>query len=224
MQTTQPPTTRPARKRAAHRVRDSAAFGALLAGGYYIETYSGAYIDLAAPDPADIRLGDIAHALAHACRGAGHTARFFSVAEHSVIVGRRLREVGCSARVQLAGLHHDDPEAYLGDMTSPLKQLLASYRPLERRMWHAIRTALDLGDCDITTPAIKEADRWALAAENYYLRNSQGRTWYCADVYCPRTTPLDLGLSPEQAKGLWLAEHERVSAEVAHADRALAAR
>jgi hypothetical protein len=156
---------------------------------------------------------------------------FFSVAEHAVLVARRLRDQGYPPQVVLGGLHHDDPEAYLHDLTKPLKVLLAhsvvcpwwvrlfwtpppSYAELEAQMWEAIRVALDLGDCDISHLAIKQADTWALAAESYHLRCSQGRTWFCHGAYCPETTPLTLGLSHEQAKASWLAENDRVRGEL----------
>jgi 5'-nucleotidase len=196
---------------------DTPDFGALVAGGYHIETHAGVYVDLTNPEPADIRLGDVAHGLAHICRGSGQTGRFFSVAEHAVIVSGRLRELGCPPQVVLAGLHHDDSEAYLGDVTRPLKKLLPAYRALESRMWEAIRVGLALGECDIDAPAVKDADRWALGAENYHLRRSRGRTWFCAGVYSPDTHPLTLGAPPAHAKALWLAEHDRVQSELAAA-------
>lgn len=189
-------------------------FGALVPGGFHIETYSGAYLDLTAPRPRDIRLPDVAHGLAHTCRGAGQTARFFSVAEHAVIVSRRLGELGHPPRVVLAGLHHDDPEAYLHDITKPLKYLLTAYTPLEVRMWEAISAALDLGECDISDPAVKAADIWALGAENHHLRKSRGSTWYCSGVYCAETHPLTLGLAPHDAEALWLSEHQRLQATI----------
>jgi len=194
---------------------DSVEFGALVAGGFHIETYTGAYLDLAAPDPADVRLADVAHGLAHICRGAGQTKRFHSVAEHAVIVSTRLREIDSPSRIVLAGLHHDDPEAYLGDVTRPLKHLLPAYSELEANMWEAVRVALDLGECDITDPRVKQADRWALAAENHHLRNSRGRTWFCAGEYSPDTHPMTLGLPPQIAEARWLTEHERIVGDLA---------
>jgi hypothetical protein len=194
---------------------ESVDFGALVAGGYHIESYTGAYVDLTDPNPADIRLADVAHGLANMCRGSGQTARFFSVAEHAVIVSRRLRDNGEAPRIVLAGLHHDDTEAYLGDVTRPLKKLLPTYHPLERGMWEAIRVALGLGECDIEDQRVKRADRWALGAENFHLRHSQGRTWFCAGVYSPETDPLTLGIPPADAEALWLTEHDRVRDELA---------
>ncbi len=209
---------------------NTCTYGALTPDGFHEETLTGSYVDISNPDPADIRLEDVASGLANTCRGAGQLP-FFSVAEHAVLVARRLRDQGYPPQVVSSGLHHDDPEAYLHDLTKPLKVLLArsascprwvrlfwtpgpSYAELEAQMWEAIRIALGLGYCDITHPAIKEADTWALAAESYHLRRSRGSTWYCHGAYCPKTTPLQLGLSPAQAEALWLAENHRVRAEI----------
>lgn len=197
------------------RSREAETFGALVAGGYHIETYTGAFLDLISPSPANIRLLDIAHGLAHTCRGAGQTRRFFSVAEHAVLVSRRLRELGCPPQKVLAGLHHDDPEAYIHDITKPLKEFLGAYARVERRMWEAISAALDLGHCDIADEAVKDADVWALGAENHHLRLSRGSTWYCAGVYSVESHPLELGLAPCEAETLWLREHYRLQQELA---------
>jgi hypothetical protein len=204
---------------------DECTFGALTPDGYHTETLTGGYVDISDPDPGDIRLPDIAAGLANTCRGAGQMP-FFSVAEHAVLVSRRLRDLGHPPGVVLAGLHHDDPEAYLHDLTKPLKQLLArasrrpwplgflrpgpSYADLEAAMWEAIRFGLGLGECDIHHPAVKEADHWALAAECYHLRRSRGRTWFCHGAYCPERDPLRLGMCPADAEALWLHEHHRV--------------
>jgi hypothetical protein len=39
-----------------------------------------------APNAADVYLFDIAHALSNLCRYGGHAQRFYSVAEHSVLL------------------------------------------------------------------------------------------------------------------------------------------
>jgi hypothetical protein len=206
-------------------------FGALTPDGHHTETVSGVYLDLADPQPDAILLHDIAVGLSNVCRGGGQL-EFFSVAEHAVLVGRRLRDLGEPPSVVLAGLHHDDPEAYIQDIVKPAKELIEwprwvrglsclsrgprrPYSELETRLWDAIRVGLDLGDIDIKAPVIKAADEWALAAECHHLRRSRGSTWYCLGAYDPAADPLQLGLAPKTARGLWLSEHARVIAEVA---------
>ena len=72
----------------------------------------------AGPNPDDIRIEDIAHALSNQCRFAGHAREFYSVAEHSVHVSQL-----CLPEHALWGLLHDASEAYLVDLPRPLKLL-----------------------------------------------------------------------------------------------------
>lgn len=95
----------------------------------WIQTASGGRFDLAAPRAADVRMGDVAHALSNLCRFGGHVRRFYSVAQHSVLVWRVLEHH--DLEVQRAALLHDAAEAYVGDVVSPLKRRLEGYRPLE---------------------------------------------------------------------------------------------
>lgn len=53
-----------------------------------IRTVSGQYVDLADPDPDTILITDIAHALSQLPRFGGHLPRFYSVAQHSMMVAR----------------------------------------------------------------------------------------------------------------------------------------
>lgn len=186
-------------------------FGAFVPGAHHIELASGGYLDLADPDPHNIRLDDVAHGLAHTCRFAGQCRKFYSVAEHAVLVAMRLRGLGAVPAVQLAGLHHDDAEAYLGDVTRPLKALVTGYGDLEAKVMAAVRIGLDIRGLWLDAPEVKEADNWALAAESYHLLGSRGSTWFCAGLYDPAdaTSPrlFDMGMKPRNAKALWLSVH-----------------
>lgn len=81
----------------------------------WVMTYSGVKFDLFKPKIDQVRLIDIAHSLANQCRFNGHCDRFYSVAEHSVYV---------SYFAGAEGLMHDAAEAYIGDITGPLKQFI----------------------------------------------------------------------------------------------------
>lgn len=91
-----------------------------------IRTFTGIYIDIQDPQPEDICIEDIAHALSNLCRFGGHTMRFYSVAEHCL---RTVELV--EPKHKLAALLHDASEAYLIDMPSPIKQLLPDYCKIE---------------------------------------------------------------------------------------------
>lgn len=94
----------------------------------WIQTVSGRKIRLAEPDPENIVIGDIAHALARINRFNGHTLGKvpYSVAQHSIHVSQVCQYRDAATGLRLAGLLHDAHEAYLGDLTRPLKLLLAS--------------------------------------------------------------------------------------------------
>lgn len=79
-----------------------------------------------------------------------------SVAQHSVMVARYLESQGHPLEVVLQGLHHDDSEAYLGDVIRPLKMLLPNYREIEEGFEMKIAKAFKLEYP--FHPAVKEAD------------------------------------------------------------------
>lgn len=145
-----------------------------------IETYSGRYLDLQNPDPRIITLNDIAHGLAYTCRYSGQCGDFYSIAQHAVMVARHLANQGEPVIVQLGGLHHDDAEAFLGDVVRPLKSLLQpQYGELSDRMDEAIAEAFGgLWPADgLSVPQVKAADNWALMVEAWRLLPSKGKNW-----------------------------------------------
>ena len=189
-----------------------------------VETFSGNFVDTKNPQPETIVLEDIAHALAMTCRYGGHSLRFYSVAEHAVFVSRRLEALGMSREMCLAGLHHDDAEAYLGDIPRPIKPLLgAKYRHLTARMDRVIVEALGflpaVGEA-MHGKHVKEADIWALLIEARHLLPSRGINWsgsfaeweIDSAVYVRETarrTPIywTRGIAPAEAEGLYLSRH-----------------
>src|ERR1700734_2059257 len=84
--------------------------------GPSIMLHSGAWFDFAAPHSSRFTIEDIAHGLANICRYSGQCNRFYSVAEHSVLVSE------IAVGFELEALMHDAAEAFLGDITRPLKQ------------------------------------------------------------------------------------------------------
>lgn len=93
----------------------------------WIQTYTGRAISLLDPQPADISITDIAHALSQIVRFTGHCKKPYSVAEHCLEVSYRVQEIcPCNFELRLAALLHDAHEAYIGDWSSPLKWALSS--------------------------------------------------------------------------------------------------
>src|SRR2546423_8158727 len=97
-----------------------------------IMLHSGRLFDLANPETSEITVEDIAHGLAHTCRYAGQCDGFYSVAEHSVLVSQVV------SFAKLAALFHDAAEAFIGDVSGPLKRLLSEYRTIEKSIALAI--------------------------------------------------------------------------------------
>lgn len=89
-----------------------------------IRTKSGKMIDPFNPDVQLINIIDIAHSLSNLCRFTGHCKKFYSVAEHSVLVARHV-----SKENALFGLLHDATEAYTNDISKPFKDKLFSICP-----------------------------------------------------------------------------------------------
>ncbi len=108
-----------------------------------IQTYSGLSVDPRHLRPCDVRIADIAHALSMLCRFTGHTAEFYSVAEHCVHVSRIV-----TPQFALHGLLHDASEAYIGDVAGPLKGtgVYTAYRHMERDVMRVILASFGLSD------------------------------------------------------------------------------
>jgi hypothetical protein len=125
-----------------------------------IQLASGRWFDYADPDSTPLDVEDIAHALAHICRFTGHITNEevgYSVAQHSV-----LASLNCP-QDPLGALMHDAAEAVLGDVNSPLKQMLPDYKRIEERVERSI--AATHGLAFPMTPAIKVVDLRMCATE-----------------------------------------------------------
>lgn len=103
-----------------------------------IKTYTGVMFDPLNPNPDLIDIRDIAHALSMLCRANGHFWSFYSVGQHCVNCAREAAARGYSRRLQLACLLHDASEAYLSDVTRPVKQELPQYLQIEEPLQDAI--------------------------------------------------------------------------------------
>lgn len=85
-----------------------------------------------------IQIQDIAHALSLLCRANGHCKHFHSVAQHCLNCSVEARARGFNPKIQLACLLHDGSEAYLSDITRPVKKYLDVYRETEARLQNLI--------------------------------------------------------------------------------------
>lgn len=126
----------------------------------WIQTHSGRRFCPTNPNPDAIVIQDIAHALSMQCRFSGHCKKFYSVAQHSVLVSYI-----CDSQDALWGLLHDASEAYLVDVPRPLKKSgkFQAYIDFEAKMQEAIcrRFGLPLAE----PPSVKKADTAMLSTE-----------------------------------------------------------
>lgn len=103
-----------------------------------IMTYSGEFFDPCEPDPKLIKIEDIAHALSLLCRSGGHFPSFYSVGQHCISCADEAAARKYSDDVQLACLLHDASEAYIADITRPVKYRLTQYLDFERALQNEI--------------------------------------------------------------------------------------
>ena len=100
----------------------------------YITTVTGKHFYPLNPNPQDIDIEDIAHALSLICRANGHFKYFYSVAQHCIACAEEAVERGCSVEVILGCLLHDASEAYLCDVTRPVKKHIPQYLRAEEKL------------------------------------------------------------------------------------------
>jgi uncharacterized protein len=162
--------------------------------GDFIQTFTGGCFWPLDPRPDEVFVADIAHALSMKCRWGGHSKRFYSVAEHSVLISFHV-----PSHVALWGLLHDAAEAYSADIPSPLKQNLTGWQPMEDRIMEAVCVRFNL---PMTEPAIVKSFDIAICADERaaFMAPCQ-REWAAlpapigANIRC---------LSPTVAEGMFL--------------------
>jgi hypothetical protein len=150
----------------------------------WIQTYSGVAFDLAAPTADMVHPIDLGHSLGRLQRYTGHAHWFYSVAEHCCHVHDHLRETGASEQLAFAGLLHDAPEAYVGDLSRPLKEALGhsstpmiAFRNLEMGVARAVCERFGLPWPLLYDPKVREVDHRILADEADELLDAPPRPW-----------------------------------------------
>jgi len=127
--------------------------------GPWIATYSGGRYYFDDPRADDINIKDVAHALSNLCRFTGHVSRFYSVAEHSVNASYLV-----PPEEALAALLHDAHEAYVQDVSSPLKVAIGEgYQRID--VSARIAVAMRFGTLVELSDAVKLADLQLLFLE-----------------------------------------------------------
>ncbi len=98
----------------------------------YITTSSKIHFTPLKPKKEQIVIEDIAHSLSLMTRANGHFPEFYSVAQHCIHCYEEAVARGYDKRICLACLLHDASEAYLADITRPVKKNLPKYLVIEK--------------------------------------------------------------------------------------------
>lgn len=112
----------------------------------------------------------IARALSNINRYNGHVGTY-SVAQHCVLVASNI--VTDDPRVNLSALLHDAPEAYIGDVASPLKSMLPEYKKIEQfyhdviDKYYGVTTQCDAVKLADLRMLITEAKSFGLPLEHF---------------------------------------------------------
>lgn len=171
--------------------------------GDWMQTYTGRKFWPLDPRADEIYIEDIAHSLAMQCRYGGHSLRFYSVAEHSVIMSRFVSPANA-----MWALLHDASEAYLADVPRPLKRHLPGYKEAESRVMEAVCAAFRLPH---DMPAeVHEVDNRILADE--IRQNMKPMDWHAK-----HDNPLGVEIRfwpPEQAELYFLDRFKKLTAGV----------
>lgn len=123
---------------------------------HWMTTHTGKKFHYRAPSLDEISIWDIAHHLSLICRFVGAVSQFYSVAEHSIRVAALVPQ-----EHKLAALLHDAAEAYIGDISRPVKSTY-KLKEVEDVILKAISKKFRV---DFSSPYIREADDILLATE-----------------------------------------------------------
>lgn len=106
-----------------------------------IRTFTGVLFTPLSPRKEDVRIEDIAHALSLMTRANGHFPHFYSVAQHCIACCNEAIARNYCNRIAIACLLHDAGEAYMSDVTRPLKKYLDFYVEAENNLLEVIYRA-----------------------------------------------------------------------------------
>jgi 5'-deoxynucleotidase YfbR-like HD superfamily hydrolase len=154
------------------------------------------------PRVEEIDTLDIAHALAMKCRFGGHCDKFYSVAQHSVLVSWIVPDED-----RLWALLHDAAEAYVSDVPRPVKRMVPIFSEMEDKILKVVAEKYGLS---WPMPAsVKHADNVLLVTEKRDLMTRSKARWE-VDSIAPLTEPIK-PWSPEQARQIFLDQLVQIS-------------
>ena len=198
-------------------------------GGEWLQTWGGRELSLSdfgiglgTANPA-IEPRETARVLSGIERFGARCLKTYVVADHSLRVAWRVRELGGSVLDQFYGLNHEGDESLLGfDPPSPLLSICPDLRAVKRRAHLAYFARYGLPP---ELPAIvKEADLDLLVTERRDLMRRPPRAWHPslearALAVLPEMSQIH-PIYPSDARELWLSEWVRLGTELVSDHRA----
>lgn len=141
----------------------------------YMMTRSGRRFYFGNPVPSEILLSDIAFALWHLNRFIGHVGPY-NVAMHSVNVLHCALGLGADRETARAALMHDAHEAFVGDISSPLKAAIGfDFQVIDHRAARAVSIRFGLDNVDHAI--VHAADRMVTHAEALHFMGDAAKVW-----------------------------------------------
>lgn len=195
----------------------------------WIETYSGGRFHLLNPRADEIKIEDIAFALAGIGRYNGHFRRrnrrhIYTVAEHSVHIAEAIAKAVNDPssphfvkdrrerlRMELTGLLHDAAEAYIGDMTRPLKVKMLAFKEVEARIDAKIAEVFDT--VFPLPPIVKEFDTRILVDERAQGMDPERKNVWATDELQPLGADI-MWWTPDVAESKFMDRFIRLTSEM----------
>lgn len=186
----------------------------------WMQTFTGRKFYPLDPRVEDIVVLDVAHGLSMACRYGGHSSRFYSVAEHCVLVSLYVQRAATAAgksrdeirELSLEALLHDSAEAYIGDMIRPLKHQpeMVQFRCAEAAIEAAVYAAFQIMSTPESHALIKDIDDRIIVDEIRALMHTPDmyREWITGRVALG--APIT-GYPPKEAKLEFLRRFEELA-------------
>ena len=189
--------------------------------GEWMRTSTGGRFYPLDPRPEEIDILDIANGLALGCRyaGQGRIDRFYSIAEHSVLLARYVYERYPSVpKVALVVALHDAAEGYLTDLPRAVKHAVGSpystmEDEIETMIWEKYGVAAEATN---NKQFIKDLDRRIVPLEKNFIM-SNPRPW-AYDKFEPLEGVAIKCWSPERARFEFMKVFDELVSEIAVLD------
>jgi hypothetical protein len=160
-----------------------------------------------------IKVEDVAHALSLICRYNGHSKRFYSVGEHTIVLAKYIERNGGTARECLTALCHDNSEYLIGDKVTPLKRLMPEFCVYEETLHEA--SARKFGTIWPHPNWIKEIDTRVLKDERAQIMRPSGNTWGIDKLEALGVKLMPIrGRFPFLIKMKWLSLHKKYTKKI----------